>query len=343
MFESIPLWANLAIFAASAGVVWFAGTKLAVLADAIAERTGIGRALLGMVLLGGVTSLPELSIAVTATVRGTPVLTINDVLGSAAINLAVLAVADLIIGKEALTSVQGSAKVMLQGALGIILMAIPVGVALVGDVSLLGMGLSSWLMLAIYVIALRMISRTTNRGWKPRDAKEGSESEATQDEALEQEPLRKLVYRTIFAALAICGAGFLLTTSGESLAHQTGLGSSFFAIVFLAFATSLPEWSTVIGALRLRRYEMAMSDVLGTNLVNVVIIALVDAMYPGGPVLQELGATASIGALLALLLTAIYLVGMLERRDRTIFRMGYDSLAVLLVYAGGLVLLYLHS
>ena len=96
----------------------------------------------------------------------------------------------------------------------------------------------------------------------------------------------------------------------------------------------------MLAAVRLRRYEMAMADVFGTNLFNVTIIVLVDALHPGGPVLVEAGRFASFGALLAIVLTAVFLVGMIERRDRTVFRMGIDSLIAIACYAGGLAVLY---
>jgi cation:H+ antiporter len=135
-------------------------------------------------------------------------------------------------------------------------------------------------------------------------------------------------------------AGFLLARSGQSIAEHSGLGTSFFGAVFLGFSTSLPELSTVIAAVRLRRYEMAISGVFGTNLFNVTIIVLVDALHPGGPVLAEGGRFAGFAALLALVLTAFYLAGMLERRDRTVFRMGIDSVAVVVAYLAGVVVLH---
>ncbi|HEX6364423.1 MAG TPA: hypothetical protein VFZ93_15810, partial [Albitalea sp.] len=153
-------------------------------------------------------------------------------------------------------------------------------------------------------------------------------------------PLRRLVLGTGVAGAAILVAGFLLATAGEALAAQTGLGTSFFGAVLLGFSTSLPELSTVLAAVRLGRYEMALADVLGTNLFNVTIIVLVDALHPGDPVLMEAGPFAAFGALLALVLTAIFLVGMIERRDRTVLRMGFDSLAAIACYAAGLVVLY---
>jgi cation:H+ antiporter len=110
--------------------------------------------------------------------------------------------------------------------------------------------------------------------------------------------------------------------------------------VLLAGSTSLPEVSTVLAAVRLRRYKMAVSDVFGTNLFNVTIIFAVDVLYAGGPVLAETSRFAGFGALLAIVLTALYLAGMIERRDRTFLRMGYDSIGVLLAYGAGVVVLY---
>lgn len=335
--SELPFEINVALFAVSAVVVWIAGTRLAHYADQLAERTGIARELLGLVMLGGITSLPELAVAVTATWQGTPLLSVSDVLGSAAINLVILAVADAFIGRDALTRVQGSSGVMLQGVLGILMMAIIVGSYITGDRLLLGMGICSWLMLAVYIGSIALLARSqTGSKWIAAGHDEVTESGHPGGEG----SLHAVILRAVYAGAAILVAGFFLARSGEVLAHQTGLGTSFFGMVFLAFSTSLPEVSTVLAAVRLRRYSMAISDVFGTNLFNVTIVVLVDAMYRGPPILTEAGAITSFGALLALVITALYLAGLLERRDRTLLRMGYDSLAAIVTYAAGVFILH---
>jgi cation:H+ antiporter len=105
--------------------------------------------------------------------------------------------------------------------------------------------------------------------------------------------------------------------------------------------TSLPEVSMTIALARRGQYEMALAGIFGTNLFNVTIIVLVDALHPGEPILPEVGRPASVGALMGIVLTSIYLVGLIERRDRAVLRMGYDSIAVMFTYAAGLVVLYL--
>lgn len=330
------VWALAGVFAVATGVVWFAGTHLARLADAISSKTGIGQAAMGMVLLGGITSSPELAVAVTATMQGAPMLSINDVLGSAAINILVLAIADVAIGREPLTARIPSLSVVMQGVMGIAMFALVAVSTYVSDFAFLGVGIGSWLLVATYAIAIRLLVHSrVDDAWQPADGQREKK-----DDRKDARSLARLVALTSVAGVAILIAGFLLARTGEALAEHTGLGTSFFGAVILGFATSTPEISTVLEAVRLRRYTMAISDVLGTNLFNVLILFVVDALHRGGPVLVEAGPFAATAALLALVLTAIYLVGMLERRDRAVLRMGYDTLAVLIVYIAGLFALY---
>lgn len=338
MFNSLPLWSNVAVFVACAAIVWFAGTRLARYADAIAEKTGIGREFLGVLLLGGVTSSPELAVAVTAALSGVPALSVNDLLGSAAFNVLIIALADAALGRDAITSVLASPGVLLQGVLGMILLALVAAGVTVGDRAIFGIGAWTWLMLAFYLGAVWIISHSQGLGaWIPA-GKPAARPRATGHTAAG--PLRALIGRTTAAGAAILVAGFLLAKSGEALAEQSGLGVSFFGAAVLAIATSLPEVSTVLAAVRLGRYEMAIADVFGTNLFNVAILFLIDALYAGGPVLGEVGRFAAFAALLAMVLTALFLAGMIERHDRTVMRMGFDSLAALAVYVGGIALLY---
>jgi cation:H+ antiporter len=327
----LPIAANIALFVAAGALVWFA--------DQFADQTGFGKVAVGMVLLGGVTSLPEITIATTSTLQGTPLLSITDVLGSAALNVVILAVADASFGRGALTSIQGSSRVMLQGVLGIVVMALAVGAYVAGDVLIFGVGAWSWLMLVVYAISIFLLTRSArDDAWKPAEPRRGRGG--SEEDAGDRTPMLHLALKIAACAAGILVAGVTLAQTGAALAEQSGLGLGFFGAVFLAVTTSLPEISTSVSLVRRRQYEMAISGIFGTNVFNVTIIVLVDAIHPGGPVLPEVGRPASVGALIGIVLTSIFLVGLIERRDRVVLRMGYDSLAVLLAYAGGLVVLY---
>jgi cation:H+ antiporter len=345
-FENVQVnpeeWAlpiNVALFVAAGIVIWLAGTRLARYADAFAEKTGLGRVAVGMILLGGITSLPEITIATTSTLQGAPMLSVTDVLGSAALNVVILAIADATFRRGPLTSVQGSGRVMLQGVLGIVVMALSLGAHVAGDVLFLGIGVWSWLMLGVYIVSIVMLTSAGQaEAWRPAERRD--KSEEFEDEAAKWS-FARLGSLIAVAAAAILVAGVTLAETGTALAEQTGLGLSFFGAVFLAITTSLPEVSMTTALARRGQYEMAISGIFGTNLFNVTIIVLVDALHPGKPVLPEVGKPAAVGALIGIVLTSIFLVGLIERRNRAFLRMGYDSIAVLLSYAAGLVVLYL--
>ena len=340
MFQSLPSWANFAVFAAAAACVWAAGTRIARYADAIAEATGIGRALLGMVMLGGITSLPEMAVAATASLAGHPELSINDLLGSASINVLIIALADAALGRDAITSVVASPPVLLQGVLGIVLLAIVAAAAISVDVPVFGVGIWSWTLLALYAVSVWILAKSRSEAaWKPERRQHGGAGRRDESGRDVGSP-RALLAKTAITGAIVLVAGFFLAKSAEAIAAQSGLGTSFVGAVLLAASTSLPEASTVLAAVRLRRYEMALSDVFGTNLFNVTIIFLVDALYDGAPVLGRAGPFVAFGAMLAIVLTALFLAGMIERRDRTVLRMGFDSLAAVGLYLGGVAVLY---
>jgi cation:H+ antiporter len=153
--------------------------------------------------------------------------------------------------------------------------------------------------------------------------------------------LRRAILLTCGFAAVIVSAGYVLAKTGEAIAHQSGLGENFVGATLVGATTSLPEISTVITAVRIRRYMLAFSDIFGTNLFDCSLIFLIDAVYSGPPVLNEVGTFSSaFGALLGIIVTLMYVSGLIERRDKTMFRLGIDSWAVLGVYLGGLAILY---
>ena len=97
-------------------------------------------------------------------------------------------------------------------------------------------------------------------------------------------------------------------------------------------ATSLPEISSITAAVKLLRYQMAIGDVFGTNIFNIMLIFLADLVYDGGPVLAAPGRFEIVGASIAVLMTGIYVVGLLERRDRAVLRMGYNTIAAVIAF-----------
>lgn len=347
--SGLGLAANLGLFAAAAAAVWMAGARLAGYADAIARKTGLGQAVVGMLLLAGVTSLPEIGVTATAALAGNAHLAVNNLFGSIALQVAILAVVDVAVGRHALTAVVPEPAVMLEGSLNVILITAAAVAMVVGDVPLWGVGLWSGGLLLAYLFSLRALAHAQGRhpwlvsrtGEEEVDRHLIHETRRREEEdGDDSRSLRRLALRTAAVAAVILVAGVVLARAGDAIAQATGLGQSFVGFVLIALATSLPELSTALTAARRGLVTMAISDILGTNLLNVAMVFLVDLLDPGGPVLSRMGDFAVVGALLAVVLTGLFLAGLAERRDRSVLRMGYDSLLVIAAYAGGVALLY---
>ena len=333
MFENLPLSMNVAVMAGAAVAVWLAGGRLVRRADELGRKTGIGGAVIGMLLLGAMTSLPEIAVAVTATLNDAPLLPVNDVLGAAAVNMLILALADAVYGRRApLTSTPGDPQVLLQGTLSLLLLVLVPGATLVGDTLVLGVGVWSWVLLGTYGLSAWIVS------WVP-DPKAPRHHEPAQGKEPVDSKSRLMAYICATGSV-ILAAGFLLAQSAQAIAEQTGLGTSFVGAVLLAMCTSLPEVSTVTAAVRMGRHQMAIGEVFGSNLFNANIIVLVDALHPGDPVLVAAGPFAAFAASLAAVMTLMFLVGIIERRDRTVWRLGVDSMAAVGVYIAGVIVLY---
>jgi cation:H+ antiporter len=250
-------------------------------------------------------------------------------------------VADAVLGRDALTSVLAKPATLLQGTLGIILFSAVAMVVLGGDVAIpiLNIGIGSIVLLILCLGAMWLSAGYERRHvWtvveEPEEEPDGDEDEEAHT------PVRKLIVRTVIVGFVILVSGFLLAQTGDAIAEQSGIGASFVGLILVGFATSLPELSTVVAALKRQRYEMAVGDIFGTNLFNIALIFMADAAFRGGPILRLAGPFEAVAAVIALALTGIFIIGLLERRDRTVFRMGYDSLAAIVVFAGGMLVLY---
>lgn len=335
---SLPIWINFLIFGLAAGVIWVAGVRLTRTLDAIAAKTQLDHVFVGMLLLGGITSLPELANVATASSIGNPALAINNLLGSAAINILLLAIADALVGKSALTSIVAQPSTMVMAALCmILLMGIAVLVVL-GDVSIGPLGIGSLLVGITSIGFLWLAAGHDERTpWTIKD-EEDPQGEK-QDEKPADATLAVLWARVAVHGALLFGAGYALSQTGDAIAKQAGMTSAIVGFALIGTATSLPELVTIITALKLGRPEMAFGQVLGTNFINLSLLPLGDLIYAGEPVMNALGTFEAVSALLGAILIGIFMVGLLEHRDRTILKMGVDSATVIALFAIGAALL----
>lgn len=348
-FHEYSVSFNIGLFVAASAVVWLAGTRLATYADIIAEHTGIGEAFAGLILLALATSLPELTTTITASVYGNASLAAGNLLGGVAMQTAVIAIADIVAIRGALTFFTPRPTLLLQGSLLVLILVLTIMGATIGDLPVLGVGLWTSLIFGVYLMALFLLKHyEANEKWRPIDIPD--EEEARYKEGPETKEITKsneterstwaIGVRYGIAAIVILIAGVALTRLAEAIGVQTGIGSTFVGATLLALATSLPELSTTIGAVKLGAASMAISNVFGSNAVDTTLLFVADIAYQGEPVLSLVGPPAIFLASVGIVLTIVYIIGLIERRDQSFLRGGLDSLTVLAIYFASLTVLY---
>jgi cation:H+ antiporter len=249
----IPLPLSVGLFAAAAVVILVAGTRLTGVADALADRTGLGEALVGAVLLGASTSLSGIVTSVTAAAAGNAELAVSNAVGGIAAQTVFLAVADAFYRRANLEHAAASSSNLLQGTLLITLLAIPLMAFAGPKVALWGIHPATPLILGAYVFGLRVVSRTQEEPmWGPTQTSEtqSEEEQDSEDSATAEVSLAGLwVWFTLFA-LVIGAAGWVVARTGINIAEQTGLTATFVGGVLTAVVTSLPELATSVAAVR---------------------------------------------------------------------------------------------
>jgi cation:H+ antiporter len=332
------VWVKFAICLA---VILIAGTKLSKYGDAIAEKTGMGRIWVGVVLLAAITSLPELATGISSVALvGKPDLTLGDLFGSNLINLVVIAVIDVLYTRGPVLHYLGTGMVLaaISSTLLIALAATSIYVAHnVAALSILGyIGLYSPILLCLYLLFQYMLFRfqRTQRG-QPSN----SVSVVTNYGSIS---LRKVITFFGIAALATIGAGIWLGFIGNELSEVTGLKASFVGTIFLALCTSAPEIVVSISALRLGALEMAVGNVIGSNLFNMGVIIFVDDLfYTTGPILSYTSMDHIGTALFAILMSCVVIIGLIYRpRFWPRIWVGVDAAALILLYFGAVFVLY---
>lgn len=134
--------------------------------------------------------------------------------------------------------------------------------------------------------------------------------------------------------------GIVLVLFAERIADQSGLGTGFVGVTLLAAATSLPELTTSITAVRIGAYTMAISNIFGSNLIMLVLVFPADILLRSGPILQQASQTVGLALSFGIAVTAIFLVGLIVRRKPKIGTFGLDSVLVLLTFLASLAAYY---
>ena len=339
------IWAQLAL---CAGAIAVAGTLLSRYADVIADKTGWSGAWVGLALLATVTSLPELATGISSvTLADAPDVAVGNVLGACVLNLTYVAVLDVMKRDEPLFQRASLGHIGLAG-FGIIMLAVAgLGLALsqfplarslglsLGP-SLGHIGLYAPALLVLYLLAVRI---TFNYERSQVAAGAGQAASRYPDMSLHQ-----AAWRFGVAASVVVAAGVWLPFIATDLALAMQWTQSFVGTLLVAMVTSLPELVVTLSALRLGAVDMAIANLLGSNLFNVLILAIDDVFYVRGPILAAVSPVHAVSAMSAILMSGVVIIALLTKPAGRVMRLAsWASVALGAVYVLNAYVLFSHG
>lgn len=327
------LW--LAFTLCTAAIV-YAGTRLSRYGDIIAEKTGMGGTWIGVVLMAAVTSLPELVTGVSAvTYADAPDIAVGEVLGSCVFNMLILAFLDSAYRPMPISSKAQQGHTLSAG-FGIFLLSLVVlGLFLPPQAFYLGwVGIYSPLFIGIYFFAMRTIYHSEKKQL----------AQFIKETAIElkykETSTGSAVRNYAVNAVIVIIAAMFLPKIGAGIAAATGLGESFVGAVLIAITTSLPEVVVSLAAVRMGAIDLAIGNLFGSNIFNILILGISDIFFVKGPLLAWSSRNHVIPALVAIMMTAVAIIGLTYRAEKKRLPIAWDSVAIVLLYLISLGLLY---
>lgn len=326
-------------FLLCAGVILFAGTQLSRTGDLIADKTGLGKNWVGLVLLASVTSLPELLTSVSAvTFNDLPDMAVSGIIGSCMFNMIVIAMLDVFSKGKPVSHLVHQGHIISAG-FGIILVGFA-AIAILFDKYLpVLVGLHSIDPLSIAYIVVYLIAMKLIYSYEKTRVSEfvGEIAHVDEDKG---ESLTKAVIIFLVNAVLIVGAAYFLPELAEKIAASTGWSQSFIGSSFIAITTSLPEITVSVTAARMGSFDMAVANLLGSNLFNIAILAITDFSYVKGPLLRTVSQANAVGALAAIICMGIVVIGLTYRTEKKLLFVAGDAIAIVCVYAFANYLLF---
>ena len=324
------------IFLVATVAIWVSGIKLTKAIDAITTHYGLGEAFGGMVFLAIVTNLPEMAITAVAAYHRNYDIAISNILGGIAIQTVVLSLIDVFgVGRSAPLTQKGHSKILILEGVALIFILSVVIIAKQFPSSLIYYRTTpfEWLILIIWLGTIFLISKMVDPKKKVSPAT--SIHQMKFPKSTFKGSTKSALLVLLIGAIITLIAGWALEITGETLANRWGMSGVLFGGTILALCTALPEISTGIASAKIRDYNMAVSDIFGGN-AFLPVLFLMASVIGGDAILPNLKPSDIYLTVLGIILTGIYMAGMVIHSKKQIFRMGIDSFIVVILYIIGL-------
>lgn len=337
---SLPMAVGL--FLACAVVIGVVGTRLTRVVDELADRTGLGEAIAGAVMLGMVTSLSGITVSVSAALGDRPELAMSNALGGIAVQTLFLTIADMAHRRANLEHAAASIGNMMQGTLLLCLLALLLIGRFSPDITFWSVHPITPILFFGYVFGLRLVSKVqTDPMWSPASTRETKVDEP--EEGNMQRSLTGMVVAFVAMGAIIGVAGWLVEASATVIADETGISQAAAGVLLTSIATSLPELVTTVSAVRRGALTLAVAGIIGGNAFDVLFAGAADIAYREGSIYHAIPDEVSLWIALSLLMIGVLLAGLIRREEQGPGRIGFESVTMIGCYAIGVVMILVRG
>jgi cation:H+ antiporter len=326
-------------FLLSSIVLVIAGTKLSYYADQIAEQWGLGHVWVGVILLAGATSLPELFSSVSAVLIGEPNLAVGNLLGAGMSNMLALALVDVVYRTKKVLQ-QVALEQVLIASLAIVLTGLT-GLLIVVryPVAFLHIGIGTAAIAVLYLLGMRVVFRQEDMRRRMHQLERVVAAEDIPHSAVKKAGQRA-AWKFGMAALGIIIAAPFFVSSAKDIATASGMSTSFVGTSLLAIVTSLPELVVTFAAVRMGAFDLGIGNLFGSNAFNMAILLIADIAYVKGPLLAAVDTSHAATAFISILLMSIGVMGIIYRAERRFLLIEPDSALLIVGYIVGISLIF---
>lgn len=278
------MWWLFVVYAIAIGLVVFLSNKVAIYTDEIEKHTKLSGALLGGIVLAGITSLPELVTGITSSLLGEPELVQGDIFGSNIFDVCIIGVIMLFFMRTVQkTKVsRDNAKFAIYCAvitlciIFMVLLEIFAGASF--TIPYINVNIMTFICIILYFVAM-FTTHTTKDIEQVRAGEHVNIEDSTPKQAV-----KPVIAKFVLCAILLVGVSIAITFLSNMIADEYGLNKGLAGALFLGLATSLPEIVGSFTLMRVGNYNTAYGNIIGSCLFNFMILGIADIFYFGGTV-----------------------------------------------------------
>ncbi|SOE17145.1 cation:H+ antiporter [Hoeflea halophila] len=333
MFASLSTSVLFALGGLAGLVILVSGYRMTGLSDQIADRTGLGEALVGAALLGAATSMSGTVVSLTSALDGRASLAFSNGIGGIAAQTAFLAVADMIYRRANLEHAAADLANVFQAGLLLLLLTVPLMAFTAPEIAVWGIHPASIALFIIYVLGMRATARLREEPmWHPVTTPD-TRADRPEDDREAEKSAYSLVLPFLALLVLMALAGWSVARIAAEISDRLELSDTVVGATMTAVLTSLPELVTTLVAVRRGALQLAVGGIIGGNTFDTLFLTLSDIGYRDGSLYHAITADDLFWLTVAMLMTAILSLGLIYRERRGI---GWESTGLLVVYIGAL-------